>query len=93
MRDEDNRRMGSRSAVGRLVGYGVLLSALSVVLSGCVAIKSQTATQRAPGVVALGLQICFNDANQTKYSQCIPGTNTAETDNGEDWRNRTLAGR
>jgi hypothetical protein len=80
----NNRREGSRTVVGRLVGYGVLVSVLAGVLSGCVAIKEQEALQRAPGVVALRLKICVNDKDQTKYDQCIPPTNTAENDNGQD---------
>jgi hypothetical protein len=66
------------------LALALAILAAAGVLSGCVAIKSQTATQRAPGVVALGLQICVNDSNQTKFAQCIPGTNTAENDNGTD---------
>jgi hypothetical protein len=60
------------------------MSGLAIVLSGCVAIKEQVATQRAPGVVALKLTICVNDKDQTKYADCVPPTNTAENDNGQD---------
>jgi hypothetical protein len=62
----------------------VLVSVLVGVLSGCVAIKEQEALQRAPGVVALRLKICVNDKDKTRYDQCIPPTNTAENDNGQD---------
>jgi hypothetical protein len=72
------------ASAARRVGYGALVPTLAVVLSGCVAIKSETASQRAPGVVTLNLQVCVNDKDQTKYNQCIPPTNTAENDNGED---------
>ena len=41
---EKNRRVGSRIGVGRLVRYGGLASALALVLSGCVAIKTQSAS-------------------------------------------------
>jgi hypothetical protein len=81
---EENRRVSPRTGVRRLVGYVVMVSALAVVLSGCVAIKTQSASQRAPGVVTLSLQICVDDRDQTKYSDCVPPSNTAENDNGQD---------
>src|SRR4051812_23340228 len=81
-----------KSIVGRRAGYLMVVATLAVALSGCVAIKTETASQRAPGVVALSLQICVNDQNQTKYNACTPATRsptnspgyTAETDNGSD---------
>jgi hypothetical protein len=60
------------------------------VLSGCVTIKSQTASQRMPGVATLNLQICVSDRDASTYTTCVPGPgntpakNTAEDDNGTD---------
>ena len=69
------------------------MSALAVILSGCVAIKSETASQRAPGAVTLTLEICVNDENGTRYQTCKPANRaatgalgyTAEGDNGSDY--------
>jgi hypothetical protein len=57
----------------------VLLAAVG--LTGCVAIKSETATTRAPGVVTITLSVCASDRD-TAGSTCNPDTNTAEEDNG-----------
>src|SRR3954449_11219279 len=73
-----------KSIVGRRAGYLMVVATLAVALNGCVAINTESASQRAPGVVTLSLQICVNDSNQTRYNQCIPPTNTAENDNGVD---------
>ena len=70
--------MRSRSALGRLVGYGVLLSVLTVVSSGCVAIKSQSASQpRLPGFVTLNVTICVSDHDRSTYTTCDPDTAAA----------------
>jgi hypothetical protein len=68
------------------------LAALLVVvlgLSGCLAIKSETASTRLPGVVTLDVSICVS--NRVDGSQCIPNpvdaplrANTAEADDGQD---------
>jgi hypothetical protein len=57
---------------------------LTLVLTGCVAIKSQTASQRLPGVVTLDVQVCVSDHDHSTYDDCVPGANTAENDNGTD---------
>jgi hypothetical protein len=49
-------------------------------LTGCLSIKSQGASQRAPGVVTLGGVVCGSDYNQSSYSGC-DDSNVAETDN------------
>ncbi|HWK26526.1 MAG TPA: hypothetical protein VNS09_08190 [Solirubrobacter sp.] len=57
---------------------------LVVAVGGCVSIKSQSASQRLPGVVTLNVQVCVSDRNQDTYTGCVPGVNTAENDNGTD---------
>jgi hypothetical protein len=53
---------------------------LAFSLTGCLSIKSQGASQRAPGVVTLGGVVCGSDYNQSSYSGC-DDSNVAETDN------------
>ena len=60
------------------------LSLLAVVVSGCVSIKSQSASQRLPGFVTLRLDLCVSDRDGSTYADCDPGRNTAEGDNGLD---------
>jgi hypothetical protein len=64
---------------GAAAGAGLML-----VLSGCVAIKSQSASQRLPGVVTTDVTVCVSDHNQSTYADCVPPANTAENDNGTD---------
>src|SRR4051812_8998927 len=61
-----------------------VFAGLAAVLSGCVSIKSQGATQRLPGFVSLRVEVCVSDRNASTSTTCIPGTNTAESDNGQD---------
>jgi hypothetical protein len=61
-----------------------VFAGLAAVLSGCVAIKSQSAAQRLPGFVTLRVEVCVSDRNSSTYTTCVPGTNTAESDNGQD---------
>ena len=68
----------------RTATLAIVLIAVALVSSGCVAIKSQSASQRAPGVVTLSLQVCVNDLDGTRYQDCKPPSNTAENDNGQD---------
>ena len=68
----------------RTATLAVVLIAVALVSSGCVAIKSESASQRAPGVVTLSLQVCVNDLDGTRYQDCKPPSNTAENDNGQD---------
>lgn len=49
-------------------------------LTGCVSIKSQTAVQRAPGVVELRGVVCATDYDSTHSATCRR-TNVAERDN------------
>ena len=49
-------------------------------LAGCVSIKSQTAVQRAPGVVELRGVVCATDYDSTHSATCRR-TNVAERDN------------
>ena len=62
---------------------------LGVALSGCIAIDSQSRTQRLHGYVTLSLTVCVSDHNQDTYATCDPDTRTqptgtAEGDNGDD---------
>lgn len=60
-----------------------LVPLTAVSLTGCVAIKSESASTRGPGVVTISLSVCGAD-RQTPGSTCNPDTNTAEQDNGSD---------
>jgi hypothetical protein len=57
-----------------------LLVLLALPLAGCVSIKSEGLTQRAPGVVTLGGVICGSDYNRSTYGGCNEA-NVAEPDN------------
>ena len=80
----------SKTIVGRLVGYVAVVSVLAVVFSGCVAIKTESSTTRAPGVAKITLSVCAS--HRVAGSNCIPSpnatpglvVNTAEGDNGSD---------
>jgi hypothetical protein len=48
-------------------------------LGGCLSIKSQSTSQRAPGVVSLEVAVCASDYNQSTYTTCRE-SNTAESD-------------
>jgi hypothetical protein len=68
-------------------------------LSGCISIKSQSSSQRAPGVITLDVLICASDSDRDVYPDCDPegpDKNTAESDNGVDaedgQRGQVLAG-
>jgi hypothetical protein len=73
----------------RLSLVAVLLLAI-VGLSGCVAIKTESSSTRAPGVVTISLSVCAS--HRVSGSNCIPPpdatpgqvVNTAEGDNGSD---------
>ena len=52
----------------------------SAFLAGCVSIKSQTAVQRAPGVVELRGVVCATDYDRTHSAAC-QRSNVAERDN------------
>jgi hypothetical protein len=70
-------------AIG-LLKCAAACAGLTLLLTGCVAIKSQTASQRLPGVVTLDVKVCVSDHNQSTYGDCVPGANTNENDNGTD---------
>jgi hypothetical protein len=57
-----------------------LLLLLVLPLTGCVSIKSEGLSQRAPGVVTLGGVICGSDYNRSSYGGCNEA-NVAEPDN------------
>jgi hypothetical protein len=57
-----------------------LLVLLVLPLTGCLSIKSEGLSQRAPGVVTLGGVVCGSDYNQSSYAGCDDG-NVAEPDN------------
>ena len=69
-----------------------VLALLTVVLSGCVSIKSQSALQRLPGFVTLRLEVCASDRDRSTYTTCEPGSNTEEADNGLDGDERSGRG-
>ena len=84
----------SRTPAGRgrlkAASAGALLLVLVIAASGCIAIKSQSSSQRAPGVISLNVVVCASDSDRDVYATCDPdGTdngaqNTAESDNGND---------
>ena len=53
--------------------HHVSLALLALVASGCVSIKSQSASQRLPGFVTLRLDLCVSDRDATTYADCDPG--------------------
>jgi hypothetical protein len=67
----------------RLLPRLAALALAAAGLTGCVAIKTETAAPRAPGVVTLTLSVCASDRD-TAGSTCNPDANTAEEDNGSD---------
>ena len=64
----------------RLLPRLAAMALAAVGLTGCVAIKTETATTRAPGVATITLSVCASDRDAG--STCNPDTNTAEEDNG-----------
>ena len=62
-----------RTAAGAVAALAVLA------LSGCLSIKAQTASQRAPGVVTLGGVVCASDYDRSEHDTCHPG-NVVEQD-------------
>jgi hypothetical protein len=75
----------------RALALSTVLLLAATALSGCVAIKSQSADSRLPGVVTINVSICASN-RQSAASTCIPRPdstpgqtpNTAEGDNGVD---------
>jgi hypothetical protein len=63
--------------------WAVALAVLGTagLVSGCVSIKSQTAVQRAPGVVELRGVVCASDYDSSHSATCRQ-SNIAERDNG-----------
>ncbi|MDA0159135.1 hypothetical protein OM076_02565 [Solirubrobacter ginsenosidimutans] len=66
--------------------FGACLVLAAIAFSGCIAIKEESASQRAAGAVTLHVKICANDQDGTRYQDCKPATagSTAENDNGQD---------
>jgi hypothetical protein len=56
-----------------------LLIALALGLTGCISIKTEPVTQRAPGVVTLGGSVCVSDYDSSTYTTCN-ASNVAEVD-------------
>ena len=71
------RCMPMPSPVPRRIAVAVLAALAALALPGCLSIKTQTAFQRAPGVVQLGGVVCASDYDQTAHSACHAG-NVAE---------------
>lgn len=93
------RRTNAASPRLRRAGTLALLAAIAIGLPGCLAIKSQTTSQRAPGVVSFDLVVCATDRDRTidpngsdppgpvSYPDCDPegpDQNTAEGSNSGD---------
>jgi hypothetical protein len=56
-----------------------LIATLGFGLAGCISIKSETATQSAPGIVTLGGVMCVSDYDANTYPDC-QASNVAELD-------------
>lgn len=72
--------MATRKLLAAPLAVGVALA-----LSGCIAVKEQSAAQRAPGVIKLHATVCAVDQDgqvqpdpPVSYHGCKPGVNTAE---------------
>lgn len=65
------RRRGGASAfpLRSSLACGVL-ALLALGLSACLSLKSQTTSQRAPGVTSLRVVVCASDYNQSTYTTC-----------------------
>src|SRR5262245_42356777 len=64
----------------RAMKLAPLLILLVLPLTGCVSIKSEGLSQKAPGLVTLGGVICGSDYNRSTYGGCNEA-NVAEPDN------------
>jgi hypothetical protein len=84
---DHSRRGAMRVRSGATV---LAITALAVGLGGCLSIKTQSASQRAPGVFTLNITVCASDRDRNIYPDCDPATdgngaqNTAEQDSGQD---------
>ncbi len=81
---------GASRTIRKALASAVLVVALLFAASGCIAIKSQSSSQRAPGVVSLNVVVCASDSDRNVYDTCDTDSadngakNTAESDNGVD---------
>ncbi|MEZ0293839.1 MAG: hypothetical protein ACAH82_14945, partial [Solirubrobacteraceae bacterium] len=66
----------SRTPAGRerlkAASAAALLLVLVIAASGCIAIKSQSSSQRAPGVISLNVVVCASDSDRDVYATCDP---------------------
>ena len=71
---QGGRKSRTPARRGRLkaVSAAALLLVLAIAASGCIAIKSQSASQRAPGVVSLNVVVCASDSDRNVYDTCDP---------------------
>ena len=82
-RTHTHGRMGRRRQL-RALGFAVGITALAIALSGCITIKTQTTSQRAPGVISLNLSVCASDDDRSVYDACDSAgadRNTTESHN------------
>jgi hypothetical protein len=69
------------------LAFAALVVGAAVVFSGCIAIQTQTSSQRLHGFVTLRVDVCVADGNQSTYEDCddeAPGVNVDEVGNGSD---------
>jgi hypothetical protein len=83
------RRTAGRSAVFRRRGcVGAALVFLTVALSGCLSLKSNEASQTAPGKITLKVVVCASNYDHTKnlpnWTDCQPGKIGSADINRED---------
>src|SRR5690242_16531527 len=70
----------------RRTALALATAALTLVLSGCISIKTETISQRAPGVFTVHATVCVTDNDQDTYPDCHV-SNVAETDTFGDGDN------
>src|SRR5215213_5499024 len=74
----------------KALATAAIVSVVVIALGGCISIKSQSSSQRAPGVISLNVVVCASDSDRSVYDNCDPDSNdtgtknTAEADNGAD---------
>jgi hypothetical protein len=66
-RKTENR--GRRSPL-RPFAAAVGIVAVVIAVSGCITIKSQTTSQRVPGVISLNVAVCATDDDRSVYADC-----------------------
>src|SRR5829696_3055947 len=75
-----------RSVLITRTGLVVVLGALALLATGCISIKTQGASQRAPGVVTLGGTVCISNYDEDRGEKLCTATagpdQVAEQDGG-----------